>query len=84
MSWSRLVRELGTAEPPTMGDHFRIASNTKTMTAALILLLAQDGKLRLSDPASAYAPGVPGGEHLTIAELLKMRSGPVRARAQGR
>ncbi|MFJ3306784.1 serine hydrolase domain-containing protein [Streptomyces sp. NPDC086549] len=67
--------ELGTAEPPTTGDHFRIASNTKTMTSALILLLAQDGKLRLNDPVSAYVPGVPNGGHITIAELLKMRSG---------
>ncbi|MCZ0991509.1 serine hydrolase domain-containing protein [Streptomyces diastatochromogenes] len=67
--------ELGAAEPPTTGDHFRIASNTKTMTSALILLLAQDGRLRLSDPVSAYVPGVPDGEHITIAELLKMRSG---------
>ncbi|WP_313896591.1 serine hydrolase domain-containing protein [Streptomyces sp. GC420] len=67
--------ELGTAEPPTTGDHFRIASNTKTMTSALINLLAQDGRLRLSDPVSDYVPGVPNGEHITIAELLKMRSG---------
>ncbi|MFI6355593.1 serine hydrolase domain-containing protein [Streptomyces sp. NPDC050743] len=67
--------ESGTAQPPTTGDHFRIASNTKTMTSALILLLAQDGKLRLGDPVSAYVPGVPDGEHITIAELLKMRSG---------
>ncbi|MFD1937043.1 serine hydrolase domain-containing protein [Nonomuraea mangrovi] len=67
--------ELGTARPPTTRDHFRIASNTKTMTSALIILLAQDGELRLSDPVSAYVPGVPDGEHITIAELLKMRSG---------
>ncbi|MEU4229234.1 serine hydrolase domain-containing protein [Nonomuraea sp. NPDC026600] len=67
--------ELGTAKPPTTGDHFRIASNTKTMTAALIILLAQDGRLRLSDPVSTYVPGVPNGEHITIADLLKMRSG---------
>ncbi|WP_307787362.1 serine hydrolase domain-containing protein [Streptomyces musisoli] len=66
--------ESGTAEPPTTGDHFRIASNTKTMTAALIL--AQDGRLRLGDPVSAYVPGVPGGAHITLAELLEMRSGP--------
>ncbi|MFJ3334121.1 serine hydrolase domain-containing protein [Streptomyces sp. NPDC086766] len=65
----------GTARPPTTGDHFRIASNTKTLTSALILLLAQDGRLRLSDPVSAYVPGVPNGEHITIADLLRMRSG---------
>ncbi len=63
------------AQPPTTGDHFRIASNTKTMTSALINLLAQEGRLRLSDPVSAYVEGVPDGDRITIAELLKMRSG---------
>jgi D-alanyl-D-alanine carboxypeptidase len=67
--------ELGTQSPPEPGTHFRIASNTKTMTAALIVLLAQDGKLKFSDPVSAFVPGVPNGENITVAELLKMRSG---------
>ncbi|MGW1891497.1 serine hydrolase domain-containing protein [Streptomyces sp. NPDC002004] len=67
--------ELGTAQRPTTGDHFRIASNTKTMTAALIALLVQDGRLRLSDPVSAWVPGVPGGDRITLSDLLKMRSG---------
>ncbi len=67
--------ELGAQTPPTADTHFRIASNTKTMTAALIVLLAQDGKLKFSDPVSAYVPNVPNGENITIAELLKMRSG---------
>lgn len=67
--------EPGTATPPTTGDHFRIASNTKTMTSALITLLAQDGRLRLDDPVSDYVAGVPNGDRITIAELLKMRSG---------
>ncbi|MEU9026290.1 serine hydrolase domain-containing protein [Streptomyces sp. NPDC048383] len=67
--------ELGTSDRPTTADHFRIASNTKTMTAALIMLLAQDGRLELTDPVSAYVPGVPNGEHITLADLLRMRSG---------
>ncbi|CAN5797490.1 serine hydrolase domain-containing protein [soil metagenome] len=67
--------ELGMQTPPATDTHFRIASNTKTMTAALIVLLAQDGKLRFGDPVSAYVPDVPNGEHITIAELLTMRSG---------
>ena len=67
--------ELGTQTPPTANTHFRIASNTKTMTAALIVLLAQDGKLKFSDPVSTYVPDVPNGENITVAELLKMRSG---------
>ncbi|MFD0268033.1 serine hydrolase domain-containing protein [Streptomyces sp. NPDC127106] len=67
--------ELDKSRQPTAADHFRIASNTKTMTSALILLLAQDGKLRLSDPVSDYVRDVPNGENITLAQLLKMRSG---------
>ncbi|WP_239155224.1 serine hydrolase [Amycolatopsis sp. FDAARGOS 1241] len=67
--------ELGTSTPPAADTHFRIASNTKTMTSALIVLLAQDGKLRFGDPVSRYVSGVPGGDTITIAQLLKMRSG---------
>ena len=67
--------ELGTASPPTADTHFRIASNTKTMTAAVILLLAQAGTLRLDDPISTYVPDVPNGDRITIADLLRMRSG---------
>lgn len=67
--------ELNTARPPDAATHFRIASNTKTMTAALIVLLAQDGKLRFADPVSTYVPDVPNGEHITIGQLLTMRSG---------
>jgi len=60
---------------PGADAHFRIASITKTMTSAVIVLLAQDGKLQFSDPVSKYVPNVPNGENITIAELLKMRSG---------
>ena len=66
---------LGAAIPPRADTHFRIASNTKTMTAAVILQLAQEGKLGLDDPVSKYVPGVPNGDNITIAELLEMRSG---------
>src|SRR5437667_8892242 len=66
---------LGATSPPRADTHFRIASNTKTMTAAVIVLLAQEGKLSLDDPVSKYVPGVPNGDKITITELLKMRSG---------
>ena len=67
--------ELGKQTPPDANTHFRIASNSKTMTAALIVLLAQDGKLKFSDPVSDYVPDVPNGANITVADLLKMRSG---------
>jgi Beta-lactamase class C and other penicillin binding proteins len=41
----------------------------------VILQQAQQGKLSLDDPVSKFRPDVPGGDHITIAELLNMRSG---------
>ncbi|MEO6967990.1 MAG: serine hydrolase domain-containing protein [Rhodanobacteraceae bacterium] len=67
--------QLNTKNPPRADTHFRIASNTKTMTAAVIMQLAQEGKLGLDDPVSKYVPGVPNGDNITIAQLLEMRSG---------
>jgi D-alanyl-D-alanine carboxypeptidase len=66
---------LGATSPPGVDTHFRIASNTKTMTAALTMQLAQESKLSLDDRVSKYLPGVPNGDNITIAELLEMRSG---------
>jgi D-alanyl-D-alanine carboxypeptidase len=67
--------QLGAAIPPRADTYFRIASNTKTMTAALIMQLAQEGKLRLNDTVARYVPGVPDGDGITLAQLLEMRSG---------
>ena len=67
--------ELGGTTPPRADTHFRAASNTKTMTAAVIVQLAQEGKLRFDDPVSKYVEGVPNGDNITISQLLKMRSG---------
>ena len=49
--------ERGVQSPPDADTHFRIASNTKTMTAAVVLQLAQEGKLELNDPVSKYVSG---------------------------
>jgi len=67
--------QLGGTTSPRADTHFRIASNTKTMTAAVIVLLVQEGKLRFDDPVSKYVDGVPNGNGITISMLLKMRSG---------
>ena len=61
--------------PPTAETHIRIGSNTKSMTAAVIVLQAQEGKLNLNDSVSKYIPQVPFGDKITIELLLKMRSG---------
>ncbi len=69
------VTELGGDTRPDADTNFRIASITKTMTSAVILLLAQEGKLKLDDPVSKYEPQVPNGDNITLAQLLEMRSG---------
>ena len=53
--------ELGAASPPRADTRFRAASNTKTMTAAAIVQMVQEGKLGFDDPISKYVGGVPTG-----------------------
>ena len=55
--------------------NYRMASVSKQFTAASILLLKQDGKLRLEDPVRKYLPELPGSDDkITIYHLL-MHSG---------
>ena len=61
--------------PVSMADHVRIGSITKTWTGTVILQQAQEHKLSLDDPVSKFRPDVPDGDHITIAQLLNMRSG---------
>jgi CubicO group peptidase (beta-lactamase class C family) len=42
--------------PDTPDTKFRLCSLTKQFTAALILLMQQDGKLNINDPVSKYVP----------------------------
>jgi len=41
---------------------FRIASMTKPITSAGVMMLVEEGKLRLDDPAANYVPGLKGRE----------------------
>ncbi|MEV6072384.1 serine hydrolase domain-containing protein [Nocardia sp. NPDC052001] len=66
---------IGKDVPMTVDDHFRIGSNTKTMTVTVLLQLAQEGKLALDDTIAKYWPGVPNGDRITLAQLAEMRSG---------
>lgn len=54
---------------------YQIASNSKQFTAMAILLLRDEGKLRLDDPVSKYIPGITEGDRITIRELLSHTSG---------
>ncbi len=64
----------GTAKPPIDG-HVRIASNTKTFTATLVLQLVADGKIGLETPAAEYLPEFGLDERITVRMLLQHTSG---------
>src|SRR6478672_9688532 len=70
---------------------FRIASQTKAITAAATMILVEEGKLLLSDPVSKYVPSfakttvavkkdngvdiVPARRQITLRDLLTHTSG---------
>jgi CubicO group peptidase (beta-lactamase class C family) len=60
------------AEP---GMRYSIGSVSKQFTAAMILLLQQDGKLKLDDPVGKYLPGLTRAKDVTIRQVLSMTSG---------
>jgi len=69
------VQDTATGEPMTTDLAMRIGSNSKAFVATGILILADQGKLRLDDPISRYIEGVPRGETITLRQLAQMRSG---------
>ena len=55
----------------TPATDYRLASVTKQFTAAAILLLAQDGKLKLDDSIRHWLPTLPAfTDRVTLSELL--------------
>jgi len=56
---------------------FRIGSVSKTFTAALILLLVEDGTLTLDDPIEDWVPGYYDGLGVTVRHLMANGSGIV-------
>src|SRR5580658_629182 len=60
----------------TPDTRFRIGSISKQFTAAAILLLQEDGKLKTSDPISRYYPNSPPAwSKITLRNLLTHTSG---------
>ena len=57
-------------------ERFRIGSITKTFVASLVLLLVEDGSLRLNDTVERWLPGlVPAGRAITVRHLLSHTAG---------
>ncbi len=71
----RLVRTFGLAKSPD--SVFLLASITKPMTAAGVMLLVDRGVISLADPVRKYIPEFSGGDRdlVTIRHLLTHTSG---------
>jgi len=54
---------------------FRIGSITKQFTAMAVLLLQRRGRLDLDDTVDRFVPDYPGGDRITIHQLLTHTSG---------
>jgi CubicO group peptidase (beta-lactamase class C family) len=76
------VREVASRAPVDTGTVFRIASMTKSFTAAAILQLRDEGRLSLDDPAERYVPELAAlrpaasdAPRITIRHLLTHSAG---------
>ncbi|MFC5569579.1 serine hydrolase domain-containing protein [Lysobacter yangpyeongensis] len=72
------LADLEAGTPATPQTNYRLASVSKQFTAAAILLLAQDGRLRLDDKVRRWLPDLPpAAADITIEHLLTHTSGLV-------
>lgn len=64
----------GPSKYPVTTAHM-IASNSKTYIASLILTMVNDGMLGLDDPIAKWIEKVPGGNAITVRQVLNHTSG---------
>jgi D-alanyl-D-alanine carboxypeptidase len=74
------VRKKGGTEPITLADQFELCSCTKAMTATLVAMLIEDGKLgwntSLAEIFAAAAPDIDSAwRTVTVRQLLAQRAG---------
>lgn len=73
------VADLATGAPMTASHRFRVASHSKTFTAAAILKLREKNKLRLDDEAGRWVKGLPPAvAAVRISQLLGHGAGLLR------
>jgi CubicO group peptidase (beta-lactamase class C family) len=74
------VRKLGDPTPVNERTMFAIGSSSKAFTAALIAMLADEGKAKWDDPVTRHLPGFElydayASQQMTLRDLLCHRSG---------
>lgn len=72
---TRGTTHMGARIAPTVADHTRIGSITKTFTGTVIMQLVAEGRLELGDTIDRWFPWVPNAGRITVRELGEMSSG---------
>jgi CubicO group peptidase (beta-lactamase class C family) len=67
------LMDLESKKPVTKDTMFRVASMTKPVTGVAIMMMIEEGKIRLTDPVSRYIPEFRG---MKVAVPLAARPGP--------
>jgi D-alanyl-D-alanine carboxypeptidase len=66
---------IGPDKAATPEMRYSIGSISKQFTAAAILILQEQGKLKVDDPVGKYVPGLTRGDEVTIRQILSHTSG---------
>jgi D-alanyl-D-alanine carboxypeptidase len=66
---------LAKKRPVSATTQFYVGALTKQFTAASVLLLVQDGKIKLDDKVTKYVPELTIASGVTVAQLLQQTSG---------
>ncbi len=74
-TWLGVSGEAWSGTPVTTATVFDAGSITKSYTAALVLRLVHEGVFALDDSLTRWFPGLPGGDGVTVKELLRQTSG---------
>ncbi|NTU81445.1 MAG: beta-lactamase family protein [Chloroflexales bacterium] len=75
-SGARGLADVAAGTPLAQGTRVRVASLTKPFVAVVALQLVQEGWLLLDHSVEHWLPGlVPGGERITVRQLLRHTSG---------
>lgn len=69
------VRSLAAAEPATGTDRYRIGSASKTFTATLVLMMADEDRLSLDAPISRILPDTTAADVVTLRQALSHTAG---------
>jgi D-alanyl-D-alanine carboxypeptidase len=69
------MADMAAGRAASVETRYAVGSVSKQFTAAILLLLTEEGRLSLDDPVSRYFPDLAGANRVTIRQLLSHTSG---------